>query len=343
MDIDVRNDPADNNRYILFFYDTTEVHGLRQQLDTESGFHQFKGRSEKMELLYKQIREVASVDWTVLIEGETGSGKELAARAIHDSSGRRRAPFVPVNCAGLTDSLLGSQLFGHKRGSFTGAVSDQKGVFESANGGTVFLDEIGDISSAVQTNLLRVLETREVTRIGEATPRKVDVRIIAATNRDLAEAVQSGEFRTDLLYRIRAARITVPALRDRQSDIPLLASEFLRTSAAAAGKTLEAISGEAMKLLLAHPWPGNVRELKGALEFAALHSGGPLIDTGDLPPELSEGSPGAGRIPAGAPGERERFLNALEQTNGNRTVAARLLGMSRATFYRRLDRLGIQV
>ena len=343
MEIDVRDDPRGEDRRILFVYDTTEVHGLRQKLDRQSSFHHLIGRSERMEQLFKQITEIAGVDWTVLIEGETGAGKELVARAIHDSSGRADHPFVPVNCAGLTDSLLGSQLFGHKRGSFTGAVSDQKGVFEAADGGTVFLDEIGDISTSVQTSLLRVLETHEVTRIGESTPHKVDVRIITATNRDLQAAVRDGRFRADLVYRIRAARIAVPSLRERRSDIPLLASEFLSNSAAAAGKKVEALGREAMKVLLEYDWPGNVRELKGALEYAALHCDGPLVNVEDLPPELTDGASGSGRIPAGAQGERERFLAALEHANGNRTTAARLLGMSRATFYRRLGRLGIQM
>jgi PAS domain S-box-containing protein len=340
LDIRVHDDPSDPDRKIIFFYDTTEVHDLRQRLDEAGEFHRLTGRSERMQRLFREIREVASVDWTVLVEGETGSGKELVARAIHEASSRKEKPFIPVNCAGLTDSLLGSQLFGHKRGSFTGAVGDQEGVFEAGQGGTVFLDEIGDISPSVQTSLLRVLETREVTRIGENTPRTVDVRILTATHRDLQEKVREGTFRADLLYRVRAARVQVPALRDRRADIPMLATEFLRQASVATGKKVEALSEEAMRMLLEYDWPGNVRELKGAMEFAALHAQDSLVDVDDLPPEVSI-DPGPRGLKA--EDERERFLAALDQAGGNRSVAARLLGMSRATFYRRLGRLGIRV
>ncbi|MCB1155785.1 sigma-54 factor interaction domain-containing protein, partial [bacterium] len=180
-----------------------------------------------MQMVFQQIRDIAQVDWTALIDGETGTGKELVARAIHDASHRRDRPFVAVNCAGLTDSLLSSQLFGHRRGAFTGAVNDQVGLFEAADGGTIFLDEIGDISKNVQTSLLRVLEEREITRLGESTVRRIDVRVIAATNRDLAEEVARGAFRADLLYRIRVARVRLPRLADRREDIPLLVASFL--------------------------------------------------------------------------------------------------------------------
>jgi PAS domain S-box-containing protein len=340
MEAHVHDDPRDPERRIVFFYDTTEVHDLRQQVEGRRTFHDLSGRSEPMQALFRHIDEVAGVDWTVLIEGETGSGKELVARAIHQQSARAKAAFVPVNCAGLTDSLLGSQLFGHRRGSFTGAVSDHQGVFEAAHGGTVFLDEIGDISPSVQTSLLRVLESREVTRLGESKPRKIDVRILAATHRNLQERVTDGAFRADLLYRVRAARIRVPALRERRADIPQLTSEFLQSAATATGKSVTAIAEEAMRVLLEHDWPGNVRELKGAMEYAVLHATTDVVDVDDLPPEVTI-EPGPRGL--SSEDERERFLVALNQAGGNRSIAARLLGMSRATFYRRLSRLGIKV
>jgi PAS domain S-box-containing protein len=341
MDVEVHDDPGEPGRRILFLYDMTEVRLLRDELEKSGVFQKLLGSSPAMGTLFHEIDQVSRVDWTVLIEGETGTGKELVARAVHDRSARGEKPFVPVNCAGLTDSILGSQLFGHKRGSFTGAVSDEKGVFEAGNGGTVFLDEIGDISPMVQTSLLRVLETKEVTRIGESMPRKVDVRIVAATNRDLQKEVSEGRFRDDLYYRVRSARILVPPLRVRRGDVPVLAAEFLARSCRSSGKKVEAISHDAMRCLLEYSWPGNVRELKSAIEFAVLRSMQRFLSRDDLPPEVRQP---AGTDLAGAPPpevERERILDALAKSRGNRTLAARMLGMSRATFYRYLDRLGI--
>jgi DNA-binding NtrC family response regulator len=304
-----------------------------------------------MNVVYEQIRELGRVDTTVLIEGQTGSGKELVARALHASSQRKSGPFIPVNCAGLTDSLLGSQLFGHKRGAFTGAIADSQGFFEAANGGTLLLDEIGDVPLNVQTNLLRVLEAREITRIGESRPRKIDVRVLAATNRDLGKEVEAGNFRADLLYRIRVARVQIPALRDRRGDIPLLVEAFLGESRVTTGKSVDEVSHETMRILLEHPWPGNVRELKNAIEYAVIRCSGSVIHPGDLPPEIVDPADlpfqtddsSILQFPSGGthPDEKERFLAALERANGNRTVAATLLGISRATLYRRLAKLGI--
>jgi DNA-binding NtrC family response regulator len=248
-----------------------------------------------------------------------------------------------VNCAGLTDSLLGSHLFGHKRGAFTGAIEDQQGVFETAQGGSVFLDEIGDISSNVQTSLLRVLQEREITRLGEVRPRKVDVRIIAATLRDLSREVEEERFRIDLLYRIRVARIQLPPLRARRADIPLLAESFLRRFRATTGKPVERVGEEALSLLLNHTWPGNVRELQSAIEFAVIRCKGSVIWPDDLPPELSGSLFGNPDLPGSEEDERARILAALETAHGKRTAAARLLGMSRSTLYRRLAELEIEV
>lgn len=341
MDIEVHDDPRDPQGKILFMYDMTQVHDLRRELDKKARFHDLVGACAPMLAVYQAIQELAKVDSTVLIEGETGTGKELVARAIHYASHRKDQPFVAVNCAGLTESLLGSQLFGHRRGAFTGAVEDQAGVFETAAGGTIFLDEIGDISPNVQSSLLRVLQEKEITRLGETKPRKIDVRILAATHQDLSDLVVKGEFRQDLLYRIRVARITLPPLRERRSDIPLLAETFLRKLRATTGKPVEGIHPEAMGLLLNHRWPGNVRELQSAIEFATIRCKHSTIGPDDLPPELHDPAPAAQPVPAGSD-ERERVLEALRLADGNRVAAAKLLGVSRSTLYRRLDELGIE-
>ncbi len=342
MEVEVKDDPRDPRSRILFMYDITELHDLRRMLDEKAQFHDLVGKSAPMQALYQQIRDLAKVDSTVLVEGETGTGKELVARAIHAASRRRDNPFVAVNCAGLTDSLLASQLFGHRRGAFTGAVEDAQGVFETANGGTVFLDEIGDISRTMQTSLLRVLQEKEITRVGEVRPRQVDVRILTATHRDLNTEVEQGRFRMDLLYRVRVARVLLPLLRDRREDIPLLAEAFLRRFRAASGKPVDRLSEEAMGRLLDHDWPGNVRELQSAIEFGGIHCRGAVITASDLPPELISPriGPSTGRDSRDA--DRARILAALSAVNGNRASAARLLGWSRSTLYRRLNDLQIE-
>jgi DNA-binding NtrC family response regulator len=290
-----------------------------------------------MQQVYQQIRDVARVDSTVLIDGETGTGKELVARAIHAASHRKDKPFVAVNCAGLTESILSSQLFGHKRGAFTGAIEDHQGLFEAANDGTLLLDEIGDIPITVQNQLLRVLQEREIVRLGETRPRKIDVRVLAATHRNLSDEVAKGNFRADLFYRIRVARIAVPPLRERREDIPLLAASFLAQFSVAGGKQVTEMSHEVVRLLMDYDWPGNVRELRSAIEFAVIRCRGSAIQPDDLPPEIIEPADFASSIP-GDPlsDEKARFLEALNRSRGNRALAARLLGISRATLYRRL-------
>jgi len=342
LEADVKDDPRDTTGKIFFLYDVTDVHDLRRLLDERAQFYDLLGKSAAMQQVYQQIRAVAQVDSTVLIEGETGTGKELVARAIHAASHRKDKPFVAVNCAGLTESLLGSQLFGHKRGAFTGAIEDHQGLFEAANGGTLLLDEIGDIPMTVQNQLLRVLQEREIVRLGETRPRKIDVRLLAATHRSLSDEVTRGNFRTDLFYRIRVARIAVPALRERREDIPLLAASFLAQFSAAAAKRVTELSNEAVRLLMDHPWPGNVRELRSAIEFAVIRCGGAVIQPEDLPPEIGAPSDFGSSIP-GDPlnDEKARFLDALDRSRGNRALAARLLGISRATLYRRLADLNI--
>jgi transcriptional regulator with PAS, ATPase and Fis domain len=340
--VDVKDDPRDTRGKIFFLYDVTEVHDLRRLLDERAQFYDLRGKSAAMQQVYQQIRDVARVDSTVLIEGETGTGKELVAKAIHAASHRKDKPFIAVNCAGLTEALLSSQLFGHKRGAFTGAIEDQQGLFEAANGGTLLLDEIGDIPMPVQNQLLRVLQEREIVRLGETRPRKIDVRLLAATHRNLSDEVTKGNFRTDLFYRIRVARITVPSLRERREDIPLLAASFLTQFSTAASKQATEVSHEAVRLLMDHPWPGNVRELRSAIEFAVIRCRGPVIQPDDLPPEIIPPTDFATAIP-GDPlsDEKARFLEALSRSRGNRALAARLLGISRATLYRRLVDLKI--
>ena len=291
VDIDVQDDPRDPHRKIFFFYDMSEVYDLRRQLDAKAQFHDLVGKSKPMQQVYQQIREVAGVDATVLIEGETGTGKELVARAIHASSHRRDKPFIAMNCAGLTESLINSQLFGHRRGAFTGAVEDHKGFLEAADTGTLLLDEVGDIPLSIQASLLRVLQEKEITPLGESRPQKLDVRILASTHRDLHAEVQKGSFRQDLLYRIRIARIELPPLRQRREDIPALSAAFLRKACAVAGRDVPEVSQEAMRLLMEYPWPGNVRELENAIEHATIRTNQPMILPADLPPELRGTAP----------------------------------------------------
>ncbi len=336
LDVDVREDPRSSARRVLFFYDMTTVLALQRELSRRASGEMI-GESPKMHALYELIAQVASGSWTVLIEGETGVGKELVARAIHARSPRREGPFVAVNCAGLSEALLSSQLFGHARGAFTGAVADRVGLFEAANHGTLFLDEIGDISPAVQVALLRALEQREVMRVGEVRTRPVDVRVIVATNRDLSAEVSAGRFRKDLYYRVRVGRVSVPPLRERAEDIPLLVSYFLAQARLSSARAATEVQPEALARLCAYTWPGNVRELKNAIEHAVIRCRGGQVTLGDLPPEILDHD-----VPAGRPrDERADILDALSAEGGNRIAAAKRLGISRATLYRRLERLGI--
>jgi PAS domain S-box-containing protein len=346
VEIDVRDDPRNPAARMIFLYDVTAVHDMRAELRAQLR-GQMIGNSGPMHGLYDCIDRVAQGDWTVLIEGETGVGKELVAQAIHRGSARRGGPFIAVNCAGLTESILGSQLFGHRKGAFTGAIADQEGLFEAAQGGTLFLDEIGDVALPIQSALLRVLQERELTRIGDTRPRKVDVRIIAATNRDLLQRVADGQFREDLLYRLRSARVPVPPLRERREDIPLLVAAFLADERVTGGKLVTEVAPEALRMLRRHEWPGNVRELRGVVEHAIIQCRSRRIDVCDLPPDLLRAptaTPVAGTVAPAAPvpdDERGRILAALQRTGGNRARAARLLGIGRATLYRRLAELGI--
>jgi PAS domain S-box-containing protein len=345
MEVDLQDDPRNPKRKIYFLYDVSEVHDLRRMLDERGHFDALVGKTKPMQQVFSLIKELAEVDSIVLIEGETGTGKELVAKALHSCSHRRNKPFIAVNCAGLNESLVASQLFGHKRGSFTGAIEDARGLFEAADGGVIFLDEIGDIPLGVQTSLLRVLQEKEITRVGETRPRKVDVRILVATHRNLGDEVVRKNFRADLLYRIRVARIRIPPLRERMEDLPLLVSRFLSEFQALTGRLIQGVSLEAKRSLMEYSWPGNVRELKSAIEYAVIRCRQNEIGLEDLPPELHErnqakvGSSPDSPSPQLDPGQR--LAAALAKANGNRTLAARLLGIGRATLYRRMAALGI--
>ncbi len=336
LEIELADDPRAAAGRILFLRDVSELRDLRLLLDDRFAFENMVGESEAMQRVFQLVGDLAPVDVAVLVRGETGTGKELVARAIHNRSERRDGPFVAVNCGGLSDELAASHLFGHKKGSFTGAVADHAGYFEAADCGTLFLDEIGELSAKIQSSLLRVLEEGVVVRLGESQPRRVDVRLIAATHRDLEGDIEAGRFRRDLYYRIRAAQIDLPPLRERRQDIPLLARSFLAASRARLDKPLDGFAAEAARLLLAHAWPGNVRELKHAVEFAAVRCRGSEIEVRDLPPELA-----ATEAVAPQEAEPDRIRAALREAGGNRKRAAEILGLSRATLYRRLKQLAI--
>lgn len=341
IEVEVCDDTRAPGGRLFFLYDVSRVVHLERILDERSKFSEIVGSSEPMQQVFLQIRDYGAVEVPVLVDGETGAGKELVARAIHQSSARSTRAFVAVNCAGLSDELAASQLFGHTRGSFTDAVGDYDGLFRAANGGTLFLDEIGELSGRVQASLLRVLDERVVYPVGKTKGEPVDVRIVAATNRDLAEEVRARRFRADLYYRVRAARITLPPLRERKEDILPLVRHFVATQSALTGKLVRGVGNDTLRLLHLYDWPGNVRELRNSMAVAAARTRGDLIQPDDLPVEILNGATAAATLPQGAITTRLEVLEALHRSGGNRSQAAKLLGISRATFYRRLTVLGL--
>jgi DNA-binding NtrC family response regulator len=302
------------------------------------------GRSPVMVEVYKTVARVAASRSTVLVEGESGTGKELIAAALHRHSGRPAKRFVAVDCGALTDTLLESELFGYVRGAFTGAVGEKKGLFEEANGGTIFLDEIGDIGAPMQAKLLRVLQEYEIRRVGAQEWSKVDVRIVAATNRNLEQLVQEGQFREDLFYRLKVVTITLPPLRDRREDIPLLAEHFLRRHAERNGKPTPQISDASMALLVDYPWPGNIRELEHTIERAVALASTQILTPDDLAPELRSsievdlhrGSPTLEEV------KRRYVVHVINESGGNISRAATVLGVDRRSLYRMLSRYGLR-
>src|SRR5208283_2517840 len=259
---------------------------LRKQLKKKYQFNQLIGNSPQMQAVFKMIERVADTDSTILILGESGTGKELVARALHFNSRRQFAPFVPINCSALPENLLESELFGHRRGAFTGAINDKKGLFQEADGGTIFLDEVGSMSALLQSRLLRVLQEREVRRVGENTPIYVNVRVVAASNEPLEKRIKEGTFREDLYYRLNVIAIPLPSLRERRDDIPLLVAHFLKGKLHPVTKRPVQVTRQAMEVLCAHAWPGNARELENAIERAMTLCEGGIIQAGDLPPSL---------------------------------------------------------
>jgi transcriptional regulator with PAS, ATPase and Fis domain len=337
----IASDSPEEEIYLLFS-DVTEMQRMREILDTEHLRHGIIGKSAAMRKVIELVDRFAPYDLPVLAVGETGTGKELVARAIHALSTRRNGPFVAINCGALSESLLSSQLFGHRRGAFTGAVEDMAGLFESADGGTVFLDEIGDMPMALQVSLLRVLEDKEVQRLGDARARPVDFRLISASNQNLVELIAAHRFREDLYYRLQGLELRLPALRDRPEDIPPLAHFFAQSEASLMKKQPPEFTRNMMASLVSYHWPGNVRELRNAVSLAVILSAGGTVRRRHLPPGLAAASAAlacrSARITTDC---RKDLLWALEQAAGNRSETARLLGISRATLYRRLKTMRI--
>lgn len=323
------------------FQDLSRVEQLRKELESRYTFEDIVGRSPAMTRLFEILPDIAASSSTVLIEGASGTGKELFARAIHNLSPRKKKRFVAVNCAALPDTLLESELFGYKAGAFTDARRDKPGRFALADGGTIFLDEIGDISPAMQARLLRVLQERSFEPLGALEPVRVDVRVVAATNKDLAELVRQAAFREDLYYRIRVIHLKLPALRERREDIPLLVDRLVAKFNRLQGKDIEGVSEEVLARLMEHDYPGNVRELENILEQAFVLCRGGRIELHHLPPELRPAAPAEA---AGTPMslrsmEKHLIEAALQRHEGNRARAARELGIDPSTLYRKLRSL----
>jgi two-component system response regulator HydG len=332
-----------------------QIHSLRSTLHQQAGIFGMVGSSQVMQDLLRLVESVALSSAPVLIYGESGVGKELVARAVHEFGGGAERAFIKVNCASLNENLLESELFGHVKGAFTGAGRNRMGRFEAASGGSIFLDEIGDVSPAIQVKLLRVLESKEIERVGDQQPIPVEVRVITATNKNLDELVAQKLFREDLFYRINVVPIHVPPLRERKEDIPLLAQTFIDRIAAQNGKPIVGLSSEALESMCAYDWPGNVRELRNTIEYAFVLCQEPLIGPQHLPPRLTRTKPGnRAHLPVDARDqsdtlrtsalvqERDRLVQALQVAGGSRSRAAEILGVSRVTVWKKIKKFGIQ-
>lgn len=326
----------------------------RDELKGRENWSPLVGSSPAMLEVYKLVARVSEGRSTVLLQGESGTGKELIARAIHANSPRRDKPFIPVNCGALPDTLLESEMFGYEKGAFTGAAGTKAGLFEATNGGTLFLDEIGELGPALQVKLLRVMQDHEVRRVGGTTSLKIDVRIIAASNRDLEQFVKEGKFRDDLYYRLNVVRITLPTLAERKEDIPMLAHHFLQKCAAGSARAVRGFLPDTMALLKQYRWPGNVRELENAIERAVSLSHGPLLTPDDLPAVLRQPASQAGDKADVAVQhdevcltleevEKRHLIRVLKETKGNKVKAAKILGIDRRTLYRMAERFGLEL
>jgi two-component system, NtrC family, response regulator HydG len=324
----------------------SQIEAFRRELQSEDSFQGMVGVSASIRRTFDLIANVAVSDAPALILGESGTGKELVARAIHQNSARKDHPYVQVNCAALNESVLESELFGHVKGAFTGAYQNREGRFEAANGGDIFLDEIGDLPQSTQIKLLRVLEEKVIERVGDNRSIPVDVRVITATNRNLRQLVEAGSFRGDFYYRINVLPIELPPLRERVEDIPLLAEMFFRRIQLKSNKSIQGISPEAMQALVRYPWPGNVRELKSAFEYAFVTCMESRIDIQHLPPDVIMTRDRHAAISLADISLEERkkqeLIQALAQANGNQSLAGRILGISRVTVWNRMHRYGIR-
>ena len=326
---------------VLSLRDETRLSDLEKSFKGRQQMHDMIGKCSRMQEIYSLIEDLADVPSTVLIAGESGTGKELVAEALHFMGARRNGPLVKVNCAALTDTLLESELFGHVRGAFTGAVQSRVGRFQKADGGTIFLDEIGDISAGMQTRLLRVLQEKQIERVGDSTPLDVDVRVVTATNQNLQAKVRRGEFREDLYYRLKVVTVEIPPLRERRTDIPLLVEHFRIQLNQELNRSVEVIDDAVMDLFMEYLWPGHVRELKHVLEHALIRCRQGVVTLDHLPAELRRGRETL--VKNGDRSDEEVVREALRRVGGNRVKAARLLGIDRKTLYRKLEKYHIVV
>ncbi|MFP4408213.1 MAG: sigma-54 interaction domain-containing protein, partial [Spirochaetaceae bacterium] len=319
---------------------------MQEELEQQRRFQNIIGKSSEMQRIFELVKQVAPTKASVLITGESGVGKELIADAIHNASNRKEKPFIRVHCAALSESLLESELFGHEKGSFTGAVARKRGRFELAHTGSIFLDEIGEIEQSVQVKILRVLQEKKFERVGGEETLEVDVRIISATNRDLKQAIEEGRFREDLFYRLNVVNIHIPPLRERKEDIPLLTSAFIKEFAQENDKPVEGIDPKARAALYNYPWPGNIRELRNSIESAVVMCKGNIIAPEDLPPSITrESDDDYIRISVGstlAEAEREIIRSTLAAQNGNKSRTAEILGIGRKTLHRKVDEYGLR-
>jgi two-component system response regulator HydG len=316
---------------------------LQQKLDSSSEFSGIIGKDLKMQIVYRLIEDIAPTDATALIQGESGTGKELVAKAIHERSERSDKPFVVINCSAYPETLIESELFGHERGAFTGALKQKAGRFEQADGGTVFLDEIGEVPPQAQIKLLRVLQTQRFERLGAEQTISVNVRILAATNKNLLAEVQKGSFREDLFYRLNVIPINIPPLRERRNDIPLLARYFLKRFSSEQGKNIQEFSSEALRMLMDYSWPGNVRELENSVEHAVVRSKGHIIEAGDLPGSLKmvDSIVQPRDVPNLSENEKSFLEKALSRNDWNKKKTAQELGIGRSTLYSKLKKYRI--
>jgi two-component system, NtrC family, response regulator HydG len=328
---------------VFVIRDITRLSNLERELKERHHFQKLIGKSSKMQEIYGLLDNLADLETTVLITGESGTGKSLAAKALHYSGSRALTPLVTVNCSVLSENLLESELFGHVKGAFTGAIKDSRGRFQSAQGGTILLDEIGDISPRIQLKLLRVLEEREFERVGESISIKVDARIIACTNQDLKERVRLGEFREDLYYRLKVVEVTLPPLRKRLEDIPLLVAHFCNTFNKSFKKKIRGLSDEALNLFMNYRWPGNVRELGHSIEHAFVLCHSPIISLAHIPAEIKEyfGTNRKWVREKRSVEGPEKILTVLDKTDWNKAKAARILGIDRSTLYRKIQKYGL--